>query len=73
MEQVFNCEYEKLTNFLFIPSRHYNVTAGDIMKPVIKYITTQSTYLQLRDLLKKTTDSSFPLVDKPGKNQNLNV
>merc|ERR1719494_114932 len=59
-------EIKKLPNLPDIKrSRHYNVTAGDIMKPVIKYITTQSTYLQLRDLLKKTTDSSFPLVDKP--------
>ena len=47
--------------------RHYNVCAGDIMQTNVLFTTMQSSYLSLRDLLKKSMHTSFPLVDKPGE------
>ena len=47
--------------------RHYHVTAGDIMVTNVIYISTKSTYMQLRELLRKAKLTSFALVDSPGK------
>lgn len=49
-----------------VVNRHYNVYAGDIMKTNVFYIATTSTYMDIRDLLRKAMHNSFALVDKPG-------
>ena len=43
------------------------MTAGDIMGTNVIYISTKSTYMQLRELLRKAKLTSFALVDSPGK------
>ena len=43
------------------------MTAGDIMVTNVIYISTKSTYMQLRELLRKAKLTSFALVESPGK------
>ena len=48
-------EIKKLPNIPDIKrTRHYNVSAGDIMCENVLYISTQSTYMQLRELLRNS-------------------
>lgn len=59
-------EIKKLPNLPDIKrTRHYNVNAGDIMVTKVLFISTKSTYLHVRDLLRKSFHSSFALVDNP--------
>uniref|UniRef100_A0A7M5X152 Chloride channel protein n=2 Tax=Clytia hemisphaerica TaxID=252671 RepID=A0A7M5X152_9CNID len=59
-------EIKKLPNIPDIKrTRHYNVCAGDIMQTSILYTSMTGTYMAIRDLLKKSPHTSFPLVDKP--------
>eukprot|EP00117_Sycon_ciliatum_P024435 scpid42908/ scgid20503/ Chloride channel protein 2 len=44
-------------------NRPYNITAGDMMRTELYFISQRSTYAQLRRLLKKSTFRSYPLVD----------
>ena len=58
-------EIKKLPNIPDIKrTRHYNVTAGDILCKNVLFITTQTTYMELRELMRKSVNASFALVDK---------
>jgi len=59
-------EIKKLPNLPDMKrSRHYNVTAGDIMVTNVVFISTKSTYMDLRELLRMSKLNSFSLVDSP--------
>lgn len=59
-------EIKKLPNIPDIKrTRHYNVCAGDIMQTNVLFISMTSTYMGIRDLLRKSPHTSFALVDKP--------
>ena len=50
------------------PSRRaYNLYATDIMQTQLDFLSYQSTYHELYELLQNTDHESYPLVDAPGK------
>ena len=49
------------------PNKFYNLYATDIMETQLDFISYQSTYHELNDLLHNTNNESYPLVDAPGK------
>ena len=51
----------------FHPHRAYNLYATDIMQTQLDYVSYQSTYHELNDLLQTTNHESYPLVDAPGE------
>jgi chloride channel 2 len=57
----------QLKELPFLPDlkihKYYNLYAKDIMRKDLLYITYQSTYRELRQLLKNSKHSSFPLLD----------
>eukprot|EP00794_Sanderia_malayensis_P015115 gene15115-16671_t len=46
-----------------MPRTRYRINVGDIMNPRVFYITTKSTYMQLKNLLKKSNLVSFAFVE----------
>lgn len=51
---------------MFVFYRYYNLYARDIMRKDILYVSYQSTYREIKQLLKSSNHASFPLVDNPG-------
>ena len=45
----------------------HGVTVDKFMVKNVRYITLESTYLQVQDFLSKYDFRNFPLVDKEGK------
>ena len=52
--------------FVYILIRYYNLYARDIMTTDLLYLSYQSTYRDLRHLLRNSKHTSYPLVDNPG-------
>ncbi len=46
--------------------RVYNLYATDIMESSLNFLSHQSTYRELSNLLQTTNNESYPLVDAPG-------
>lgn len=47
------------------PNKFYNLYATDIMETRLDFLSYQSTYHELNDLLQATDNESYPLVDAP--------
>ena len=52
---------------LLLYCRYYDLYARDIMRKNVLHVTYQSTYHDIRQLLKTSKQLSFPLVDNDGK------
>ena len=47
--------------------RYYNLYAKDFMRKGLEYVSYETTYRDLRHLLRNSKHASYPLVDHQGK------
>ena len=47
--------------------RYYNMYAKDFMRKGLQYVSYETTYRDLRHLLRNSKHASYPLVDHQGK------